>query len=290
MTKLKSIRQTFLPDEGCLFVKTDYSQIEDRIGKMYCGTDRMVLLANSKPWEYDVHSDNAVLIFGNEVIDLPKFKFKLYRYLGKKVVHASWRKMGGKTMSQAVSKDTNGDVYMHPARCDRLIKIFLNKNPEIQDIYFPYVNNLVYSTGVLTNSWGRRYIVKGIRIDDDVLRGCYSYFMQSEGAGWTNQYLLLPGNKYMFDKYNKPLNLQIHDEVVASVPPEGLYDYCVYLKAEGEVEREIPAGSGLKLSVPLGITISDTLYGGLEFKRFPEDKTLFESKVQDYFGDLLGRL
>lgn len=283
--ELKSIRQTFLPDEGCLFVKSDFSQIEDRVGKMYCGSPRMVELANSKPWDYDVHSDNAATIFGKDIEDLPPSEFKTYRYLGKKVVHASWRQMGGNRMSESVSKDTNGEFYMHPYRCDRLIRTFLAKNPEIESTYFPMVNRLVYKTGILVNSWGRRYDVRGLRVDSDLLRGCYSFFMQSEGAGWTNQYLFIPGSKYMWEKYKKPLNLQIHDEVVASVPPEGLYDYCKFIAENGEKPREIPANSGTYLTIPLGITISDTLYGGIEFKRFPSKKE-FEEQLDDYFGGL----
>ena len=48
---MKSIREIFLPDEGELFVKCDLSQVEDRVAKMYCNSERMRKLANLPPWE-----------------------------------------------------------------------------------------------------------------------------------------------------------------------------------------------------------------------------------------------
>lgn len=282
--EFKSIRQTFLPDFGCLWVKGDLSQAEVRIGDMYCGTQRMVEIANSKPWVCDVHSDNAVLIFGEEILGLPPAEFKQLRYLGKKVVHASWRQMGGNKMSESVSKDTEGKVFISPRKCTRLIKTYLARNPEIEKIYFPWVKQNVHRVGVLFNSWGRRYDVRNMRIDDELLRGCYSFYMQSECADWTNQWILLPSYYYLMGEYGKPPNLQIHDEVAASVPPEGIYDYCVFLKESAERTREIPVGSGNYLTIPLELTISDTLYGGCEFSQLPT-RGEFYAKLEDYFGE-----
>ena len=113
-----NIRSTFLADEGCVMVRVDMSQIEDRMCKMYCKTPRMVELANRKPWNYDAHTENAKLIFGKQVID------KQERYLGKKVVHGAERKVQGNTMSASVSKDTKGEVFIHPRKCDKLILFY----------------------------------------------------------------------------------------------------------------------------------------------------------------------
>jgi DNA polymerase I-like protein with 3'-5' exonuclease and polymerase domains len=127
LRELKSIRETFLPDPGCIFVKADLSQVEDRMGKMYCGSKRMVELANLPPWEYDCHTDNASTIFGVDITTLPKDEFKQKRYLGKKVVHASWRQMAGGKMSESVSKDTDGKVFIPPKKCQTLIDTYLEK-------------------------------------------------------------------------------------------------------------------------------------------------------------------
>lgn len=281
--KLKSIRQTFKPDDKSVFVKEDLSQAEDRLAKAYCGSKRMLDLANTPPWEFDVHTDNAATIFGNRVLKLDRksLEFKQLRYLGKKVVHASWRKMGGNKMSDSVSKDTRGEVFIPPKECQGFIKKFLGKNPEIEGFYFPFVDKQIYKVGILFNSWGRRFDVRNIRIDDNLKRKCYSFYPQAECADWTNQKLLKPAYKYMMAKYGRPPNLQIHDEVVASVPLSGIYDYCMYTKEKCEEVREIPAGSGQTLTIPLEVKISDTLYGGIEFSQIPEKK-IFEAQVKEY--------
>ncbi len=280
---LDSIRQTYLPDEGCVFVKGDLSQAESRIGYMYCNTERMVKWANMYPDEYDMHSDNAVDIFGKHILELSKGEFKGYRNMGKKVVHAAWRKMGGATMSDNILKDSKGEVYMHPTRCQDLINKYLQSKHEVNGIYFRRVEEEIYSKGFLINSWGRRYDVRYIDIDDALLRKCYSFWMQSECAEITNQMLFIPGTKYLIDNYNRPMNMQIHDEVVASVPAHGVYDYCCRMKESVEVPIETPKGLGQTMIMPLEFKISDTLYGGIEFCRMPPQQE-FNEQISDYLG------
>jgi DNA polymerase I-like protein with 3'-5' exonuclease and polymerase domains len=277
---MKSIRETFLPDVGCVFVRVDLSQVEDRMGKMYCGSPRMVELANLPPWEYDAHTDNASAIFEEDITKLPKADFKQKRYLGKKVVHASWRQMAGEKMSESVSKDTDGKVFIPPKKCQQLIQRYLVKNPEIEEIYFPWCREQVQAKRVCYNSWGRPFDVRDYNISADLYRKVYSFFMQSECADWTNQYGVMPGHMYMWSRYGKPLNLQVHDEIVASVPFDEAYDCAMVFKAAIEQTREIPAGSGLKLTVPADVTVSYSLYGGVEFKRFPETRGEFYRKLE----------
>jgi hypothetical protein len=135
-------------------------------------------------------------------------------------------------------------------------------------------------TGICRNSWGRVFDVNGLRIDSELYRKVYSFYPQSECAEWTNQFGVIPGNLYMFGRYGKPLNMQIHDEVVASVPPEEAYDCAFFLKTAIEQTREIPAGSGLFLKVPTEVTIGTTLYGGYEFEQLPGRRE-FNEKVRE---------
>jgi DNA polymerase I-like protein with 3'-5' exonuclease and polymerase domains len=281
----ESIRETFLADAGEVFVRADESQVEDRMGKMYCGSERMLRLANLPPWEYDAHTDNASTIFGQDITKLPKAEYKQKRYLGKKVVHASWRQMAGDKMSESVSKDTDGEVFIPAKRCRKLIETYLAKNPEIEGIYFPWVRKQVIQSGILYNSWGRPFDVRDFRIDAELYRKCYSFFMQSECADLTNQYAVIPGNTYMLARYNKPLAAQIHDEVVASVPPKEAYDFALYIKNAIEQTREVPARSGRRVLVPAEITVGISLYGGVEFKRLPSREE-FDRKVGEYLEEV----
>ena len=264
---MKSIRETFLPDEGCVFVRVDLSQIEDRMCKMYCGTERMVELANRKPSEYDAHTDNAVAIFKKPHLKITKDE----RYLGKRTTHASQRGMRGQRLSENISKDTKGELFVHPAICDRMIDAYLDTMHEIRDIYFPWVERQVRDTGILTTSWGRRLIVKGRRVDNDLYREAYSFYLQAEAADWTNQYGFIPASHWMQARYGKALNAQVHDEIIASVPIEGAWEYAQFVVQCFEQVREIPAGSGQWLCVPAEVTVGrswgDTK--ACEFKSLP---------------------
>jgi hypothetical protein len=193
---MKSIRETFLPDEGCVFVRADLSQVEDRVGKMYCGSPRMVELANRKPWEYDAHTENAKDIFGKNEID------KTERYLGKKCVHASWRQMAGDKMSESVSKDTDGKLFIPPKKCQQLIDAYLAKNPEIEEIYFPFCEQQIKDVGVCYNSWGRPFDVRDLRHDAELNRKVYSFYPQSECCSGDTEVLTKRG-WIRFDEYNE---------------------------------------------------------------------------------------
>jgi DNA polymerase I-like protein with 3'-5' exonuclease and polymerase domains len=270
---MTSIRETFLPDEGCVMVRCDLSQIEDRMCKMYCGTERMVELANRKPWEYDAHTDNASAIFGKAHDEITKDE----RYLGKRTTHASQRGMRGNKLSENISKDTDGEMFLHPKRCDKLIDKYLDAMWEIRDIYFPWVRQQVRDVGVLVNSWGRRLDLRKRRIDDDVYREAYSFYMQSENADWTNQYLFIPMHYYMMATYGRPCNAQNHDEVIVSAPYKDSYNLSKIMVVCAEQKREVPAGSGHYLTAPAEIIVGNS-WGDkrFEFKQLPTEKEYFE--------------
>jgi len=281
MTEKINIRETFLPDEGCVFVRIDLSQIEDRMCKMYCGTERMIELANRKPEVYDAHTENAQLIFGKQNID------KQERYLGKKCVHASQRKMQGLRMSESVSKDTDGEVFIPPRQCDALIRKYLDAMHEIEDIYFPWVEAQVRNVGMLYDSWGGRFDIRDRRVDDELYRECYSWYLQVEAARWTNQYGFIPASHWMQAMYQKPLNAQVHDEVMASLPLLGTYEYAKFVVKSFEQRREIPTGSGNWLCVPATVTVGRS-YGdkkATEFKKLPHKDDFFHKLAEGGFFD-----
>ena len=274
-----NIRDTFLPDEGCVFVRIDLSQIEDRMCKMYCGTPRMVELANRRPENYDAHTENAKLIFGKEIIN------KQERFLGKKCVHASERKMQGLRMSESVSKDTDGKLFIAPKQCDNLIRKFLDAMHEIEEIYFPWVERQVRNVGMLYDSWGGRFDVRNRRVDDELYRECYSWYLQVEAARWTNQYGFIPATWWMMGKYGKPLNAQVHDEIIASVPLVETFEYAEFGVRSMEQTREIPRGSGNYLCNPATVTMGRN-YGdkkSVEFKVLPNRDDFYEALYKGGF-------
>lgn len=231
----------------------------------------MLKNVNTNSIEHDAFTEEIEPIFGEDPKQLPKAKMKQLRYITKKIFHASWRNMAGDKMSESISKDTDGKLFIPPKECTRLLGIYLKKNPEITEIYMPWVRNNIRSEGILKTSWGRRLDLRRRRIDDDLYRIGYSFYLQAEVADWTNQYGFIPGTYYMLERYNRPLNAQVHDEVIASVPLLEAWDYAMFITESLQKKREIPVGSGNYLTIPAGITIGRSWGdpGGVEFKRMP---------------------
>ena len=266
---MKSIRETFLPDPGCVFVRVDMSQIEHRMCLMYTRSPRLVEIANLHPSEYDGHTDNAKMIFGKDVVT------KDERYLGKTTTHAAERDMRGDTLSEHILKDTDGALFIPPQRCNRMIDKFFKGLPEIKHSYFPWVIERMIRDQVLINSWGRRWKCDKRRIDKDLYRQGFSFYLQSDGVDWVMQYLYLPTYYYMMTRYNKPPNLQCHDEVVVSVPPEDAYDAAAFMVAAAEQTRQI---AGAMLKCPSEVIIGNS-WGdqqGVEYKRLPSKDEVTE--------------
>lgn len=276
---MRSIRETFLPDEGCIFIRVDLSQIEDRMCKMYCRTPEMVKLANMHPLDYDAHTENAMMIFKKPASEITKDM----RYLGKKTTHASQRGMAGDKLSENIMKDTDGELFIHPKECSAMIDSYLMKMKDIRDIYFPWVRDRVKNDGKLETSWGRRIDLRGIKVTEDLYREAYSFYLQAEAADWTNQYGFIPGVEWMMNKYGKPLNAQVHDEIIASVRYEDAWEYANFIVNSLEQRREIPKGSGNWLRVPAEVTIARAWSdpGGVSWKRLPNNASDFYQKLAE---------
>lgn len=275
------IRETFLPDIGEVFVRVDQSQIEDRMCKMYCGTPRLVEMANRRPDVYDAHTDNAMMIFKKARESITKDE----RYLGKRTTHASQRGMRGQRLSENISKDTEGKLFVHPRQCDRMIDSYLASMYEVRDIYFPWVERQIRDVGVLYDSWGGRFDVRNRRVDADLYREGYSWYLQVEAARWTNQYLFVPTTHYMMARYGKPCSAQVHDEVIVSVPLADAYDVAAYMVTTTEQTREIPRGSGNYLTVPAEVTVGRS-WGdkrAAEFKRLPGRDEFYQRLIEGGF-------
>jgi len=264
----RRIRGTFLADEGCVFIRIDMSQIEDRVVKMYTRQPKMVELANRHPSEYDAHTHNASKIFGisEEEVDYDR------RYFGKKVVHGSQRALGANGLSEALLKE---GYFKTPKQCQAMIDAYFKEFPEIYDHYFPFIRKLMMKYRSLTNTWGRVIHFKYDQFDNALYRRGYSWPPQSECADLLNQWGIIPAYKYVVqNRLRTRLNMQIHDEVAASCPPEEAYDYTMFVVKSLEQPRYY---FGNKLVVPAEVTIGkDWKDSEHEFKKMPSRKEFEE--------------
>jgi len=267
----REIRDTFKPDPGCVFVKVDLSQIEDRIVKMWTKAPRLVELANRHPEDYDCHRHNAAIIFGKSEEDITAEE----RYLAKRGVHAAERGMAGKKLSEELLKDF--DLVIAPATCQSYIDRFLSEFHEIPEMYFKEIRELMMRAKMLTSNWGRRWFCTYDRFDDDLWRRGYSFNPQADAGDWLNQWGFKPLHYLLkHSDMRSRINLQMHDEVITSCPPGEAYTVALFLVRMLEQPRYY---FGNELVVPACVTVARTWGDNeFEFKRLP-DKGKFEEVV-----------
>ncbi len=262
----KEIRGTFIPDKGCVFVKIDLSQIEDRVCKMYTGADRMIEMANLHPEDFDTHSYSASRIFKVPIGEVTYYQ----RELGKRTIHGAQRGMMGKKLSENLLTDRHAPLVVSAGECQRMIDVYFNDQWEIRDMYFPMVRKEIWENQCLVNSWGRVIHVprEFCDYDDDFWRQMYSWYLQSEDADWMNQRGVKPIWRYIKSyKLKSRINLPIHDESIISCPPDEAYDLTCFTVANLEQSRMI---RGRKLVVPAEVCVANSWKDDRhEWKRMP---------------------
>lgn len=277
----RKIRHTFLPDKGCVFVKIDLSQVEDRVVKMCCRSERMVRLANMRPDEFDAHTYNASRIFKVSESEVSKDQ----RYLGKKAVHGAQRGMTGAKLSNELLADEDAPLVVSAAECQKMIDAYLEDHHEIKDIYFPTIRQEMWDFKCLTNTWGRVWNIGEFAVfDDDLYRRGFSFKPQSENADLLNQWGLVPTFWFIRqEKLSVRLNLQVHDELIASCPPDEAYDFALFVTKSLEQKRYY---YGKPLVVPAEVTIAHSWSDGeFEFKALPP-RSKFEEVAHHVFESM----
>ena len=274
----REIRDTFVPDEGCVFIKCDLSQIEDRIVKMWTRSDRLVVLANLHPSEYDCHRHNAAIIFRKSETDITSNE----RYLAKRGVHAAERGMGGKKLAEELLKDF--DYVVSARECQRMIDAFFKEFHEIPEVYFRTIREKVMKDKGLVSNWGREWQCTYDRFDDNLYRRAYSFNPQADAADWLNQWGLKPLHYLLAHSEMKScVNLQVHDELIVSCPPAEAYTITLFLTKMLEQPRYY---FGNQLIVPACVTVAKTWKDDrYEFARLPPKKE-FDEAVYAVFDEV----
>jgi hypothetical protein len=115
----------------------------------------------------------------------------------------------------------------------------------------------------------------GYHLNRDLWKKGYSFYLQSEAADHTNQLGIKAGYRWIVQHNARTrLNMQVHDEVVASCPLNGMdesYAFVKYLVQSLETPRVV---MGHTLVVPACLTVARSWDSkdGYEFERFPTYK------------------
>ena len=249
-----------------LFLRSDLSQVEDRLVKVLSHDPELVELARRKPWEFDVHTFNAALLFEIEEKDVTKRE----RQAGKRIVHASNYDAGPQRVSDALLDE---GFIVPVEECAARQEIYHRRFPGVRGGYQLRTRMLVIRERQLVASDGFRICFPYERLDGATFRRAYAWRPQREAALILNQGGLIPSHTFIREhNLRSRLAFQVHDEcVIIAADVREAWDLARLLRDGLEAEREY---EGEKLSVPAEFMLESRYHGRpgevIEWKRFPE--------------------
>ena len=191
-------------------MELDLAQVESRIVYMLTRDPQLVVEAQSNPWEHNMHTESAKLIYAVEEPTEEQY------YLGKRAVHGAQRGLQGKTLAEQLLKD---GVVMTPTQCQWIIDRYFQAKPAIKEVYFREVRETIWRDRMLTNSWGREAYWPYARFDENLYRELYSWRPQSDAADLINQQGIIPVFEFLGQiKATTKLLAQIHDAALKATP------------------------------------------------------------------------
>lgn len=282
----------FKPNKGCIFLRCDLSQAEDRVVKVLTGAPHLIAQARLMPWEADVHTAFAAKLFsiieGREV--RPSEITGVQRQLGKRGRHAKNYGMGPKKLAEIC---LNEKVPISLEMAMKILAAIDELVPEVRACYQKAVMQTVLKYRELRNSWGRCWDFRYDRVDrnGDLERAAYAMIPQSEVGEIMNQWGFRAMDAYLVGRKSQ-INFQRHDELVISVTPEEAWDVATTLQASLERPRIYTVGPdypGVELMIPcewmFGSTASKDKKYTREFKRFWPDKSAFERDLSAFMEE-----
>lgn len=257
-----------------IFLRVDLSQAEWRVVAALTRDPDLVALARKRPADFDIHTYNAKLIFGEGAT-------KEQRQTGKRTVHAVSYAMGGKRLSEILLNEEG--LVRTEGECNRLIGRYLRAFPAIPE-WHRRTRSEIMRHRRLINSWGRELSFKHKRLNSDSYKQGYSWIPQSEVGIKLNQHGLLPLDAYIEEKgLRTRINLQVHDELVMSCPVDEVYRVARFLRRHLEEPREYKLEQdqpGMALSIPCTFKVGSSWSGGVEWKALPPRAEMEEAAMK----------
>lgn len=269
----RTARDPYIPLLGHVLLEVDLSQAESRVVGILSQDARLIEMAMTPPWEFDVHTFNAAQLFECEEKEVTKAQ----RYLGKRAVHASNYNMGP-VMLQEILRNDGYDMSL--GQCKELVERYHTKNPAIREWHKRTVTE-AFQKGYLENSWGFRYSLEGIPLIDEMFGALYAFRPQSDIARLTNSQGLVPVHRFLKEKgLSSRLLAQIHDSLLMSCDVGELWEVYSFAKKSLETEHDY---YGIEMSIPVSCAIGDRWSQMVEFKK-PPTKEAFNKGVQLILG------
>lgn len=246
----RRIRRGFIPEEGCLFLSADYSQIELRILAHLSEEEKLIDAYRNN---LDIHTVTARILLEKEDITPEE------RNIGKTINFGIIYGMG----AQKFARETGVDV----ATAKRFIEIYHQKYPKVFE-YLERVKKEAIVNGYVTTILGRRryfhfssevikklrgkdinsFDLAAIKLDNQTaqqLRAAANAPIQGSSADIIKLAMIAVDD--ILNQDGGKLLLQVHDELVFELPSEKIE--CLASKIKAVMENVI------SLKIPLVVDI-----------------------------------
>jgi DNA polymerase-1 len=278
----KRIRRLILPEPGHVLVEADLSQAEGRFCFVYTKDAELVRLARLRSSHFDQHKYVVSILpkksgtcFGFPLEEIPSKSDE--RQVAKSINHAAQRNIKAKTAVDTLLKQDERFLYTEEDVEKMLAAYFKVFSPVLT--WQASIRKEVRTKGCLVSSWGHSWDVHYDEMNDDLFRRAYSWKMQRDCAGLTNQQGFIPLYRWLKkEKMASRIMLQEHDSLVCSCAPDEAYDVAAFLATSLEAPREY---DGIELSVPVELKIGRSWGDTSEFDELPDRET-FEKVMLTY--------
>lgn len=225
------MRKAFKPDAGNVFVSADYSQIELRVLAHLSGDQNLIQAFLDGR---DIHRETAAHLF-----DVPfEAVTTEQRQVGKRI---NFSILYGLT-PYGLSKDLG--ISFSDAK--KYIEKYFAQYPKVRE----WMDSIVAQCeqqGYVTTVWGRRRYIPGIHERNKVLyeeakRVAINTVAQGTAAEIMKQGMIRLDQALKKQNINAPMLLQIHDELLISVPQSQLpvVEPMIQSALEGVVDWQVP--------------------------------------------------
>ncbi|VBB47485.1 DNA polymerase I [uncultured Paludibacter sp.] len=228
----REIRKVFIPDDNCIFLSADYSQIELRIMAHLSGDKNMIDAFNSGN---DIHAATAAKIYK---IQLPEVTSDMRR----KAKTANFGIIYGISIFGLAER-----LNIPRSEAKELIEGYFATYPQVK----AYMENAIQKAkaqGYVETIYGRKRFLPDINSQNSIVRGfaernAINAPIQGSAADIIKIAMIYIQNRIEKENLRTKMTMQVHDELNFSVPKEEIE------KAKALVISEME--SVIKMAVPL---------------------------------------
>lgn len=205
------IRAAFKPVEGNVYLSADYSQIELRVLAYLSRDDALV---NAFLQKHDIHAETASRLFGVKLKDVTHEQ----RQVGKRI---NFSILYGLT-PYGLSKD----LGISFAEAKQYIETYFEQYPKVST-WMESVVAFTHEHGYVTTHWGRRRYIPAINetnknLYEEARRVAINTVAQGTSAEIMKLGMIQLEQALRAQGYGAQILLQIHDELLLSVPKDEL--------------------------------------------------------------------